>query len=516
MWLLMAAVVGLYAVKRDSFQLGVYLDDAEYVHLAQSIAQDRPFRVLLSPEIELPSKYPAGWPLLLSWFGDVLEWRHDRLPVVSAVITILCVVLIVVLGSIAGIARREDVLIVAMLFGFSPLATSHAAMVMSEPAYLAVSLLALSALQQSLRSQAGALGFSVLTGGLIAFAILIRSIGVALVAAPVVAMLSVAGARERSWRVAAMVVGAAVLTSAIVSSTSIAWDDLAMGTNVYSREYGETRSRGVGLARATSIVMEGGEGLAEYATSIVRDALVPFTGGPSTRERLDRLGFGVLVPISGLSITLLIVLGMGVSSRASPGRACVAYVVCYIAVLVIWPWRGVRFAYPILPMLFAYLLVGSRMIVSRALRSAGAQRFEAVVLGLLVAVLCLLQVARSALIVDSREHVVDLGLGAEWIDANAPSDSMVLIEEPLTSIALYLGRPIAPLASRCGRTMPCDLRGADFVLVRPMVAWLPPGEHARSELGVAFATWADEHPGDVVRVFHDAPSRVSVYQVLEP
>ena len=64
--LLIAVSLGLYLWRFDSFQVGTYMDDAEYMVLSKSIAEGRDYGLINPPNEVLPTRYPFGWPLILA------------------------------------------------------------------------------------------------------------------------------------------------------------------------------------------------------------------------------------------------------------------------------------------------------------------------------------------------------------------------------------------------------------------------------------------------------------------
>lgn len=63
---LLVLAAGLYLYRFDSFQVGTYMDDAQYVVLAKSLVQGPAYGLVSGPGPALPTRFPFGWPLLLA------------------------------------------------------------------------------------------------------------------------------------------------------------------------------------------------------------------------------------------------------------------------------------------------------------------------------------------------------------------------------------------------------------------------------------------------------------------
>ncbi len=510
--------IGLYAMQRHSFQLGVYTDDAEYILLAEAIAEGRAYEVRLAPDVGVPSKYPVGWPLVLSWFGPALQWDLVRLPLIAGILTVAAGAVGMLTTRAIGFADSRAAMMAWALFALSPLAVSHSAMAMSEPAFLLATLLALAAVHMALSDSEHPVLAAMAAGALVAFVIYIRTIGIALALA---AAIGVVAARHltpasKLRRSLAMFLGGVMLSVGIVATTSVVWSDLAGGVGIYTAEQGAVASIPNASDQTTSMIQRTANGLADYALVQVRDALVPFVGSPSVAAAFDGLRVGFVPAVVGGVLTVLVGVGLAVTLRTAPATVPHIYVLIAMGILVVWPWRGVRFLYPVSPWLFAYLIIGLQALFKRLLPSEHASTTRALLAALVVASLGTAQIARSMRITASVEHVPDLWLGTSWLKENAPVTSVVASEGPLVVWALYADRPIVGLEPRCAPDLSCALDGVDYILVRPTFEWRSDGHYRQSALGKAVAEWAARSPETLERVYHHPPTNVAVYRVQEP
>ncbi len=141
---LVAGACALYLWRFDSFQVGTYMDDAQYVVLAESLAQGAQYGLVNQPSEVLPTRYPFGWPLLLSPIYALFGGDFQPLKMVSLLLTLGGVVVVALGWRQLGLLSPWIGIASAGLFAFSPLVVGHARMVMSEPAFLFVVLLALA------------------------------------------------------------------------------------------------------------------------------------------------------------------------------------------------------------------------------------------------------------------------------------------------------------------------------------------------------------------------------------
>jgi 4-amino-4-deoxy-L-arabinose transferase-like glycosyltransferase len=512
---LLVASLGLYLYAFDSFQIGTYQDDAQYVVLAKSIAGGGPYGLVHPPDAVMPTRYPFGWPLLLAP-AYALFGNFQSLKLVSLFFTLANTLLIAGGWKYLGFPGRSLGLATAALYAASPLVVGHARMVMSEPAFLFFVLLGLILTTQS--TSRGSRQSPVLSIGLGVtwmFAGYVRTIGFALAPA---SALHLIGNRKLPQLVSAAF-GLSASIAIVLIATPLSWQDL-VAVSEYRNQFVDPSGWGqdqVSAAIPPRVV----QGLSAYAGSHVRDSLIPFVGGPTTQWILGEFGLGFLPLFVSVLMLALILIGYASNIHEKGLLPTHVYVPLYMAVTIVWPWRGERFLYGVLPLLFAYLLIGGKALGARFYKRVGDRKYLqrwVLRLGLSALVLLLsLQVIRSMLIDDSLNHVRDLRVGTTWIKENTASDA-VIIAEQAPAVHLYaeratieLGRDLRALNARLTQG------NAIYLLLAPALKWSDSGQlEYSSSTRLVLSTL---HSGDgptACLVFEDIANLVQVYRLYPP
>lgn len=133
---------------QNDFYVGTYMDDANYVILAESIAEGRGYRQINYPDAPLETRYPPGYPVVLAPIIALVGNNLNLLKLPSVIATSLAVWLVWRLFG-DRISDRRKVLFALMLFSLNPLIVGHSVAVMSEGVFLLVVLLAVWAIDRS-------------------------------------------------------------------------------------------------------------------------------------------------------------------------------------------------------------------------------------------------------------------------------------------------------------------------------------------------------------------------------
>lgn len=473
---LVLAVVslGLYLWRFDSFQVGTYLDDAEYIVLAESIVEGSDYGLIYGPGETLPTRYPFGWPLLLAPAYALAEGGFQALKAMSLAFTLANVVLLSVGWKHLGFPSRPIGLASAALYALSPMVVGHARMVMSEAAFLFFVLLGLVLTAKSCSEsryntlEAPGLGAAWMC------ATYIRTIGLAFV----VASLAYLCLKKRWHTLLAAVAGLMGVFALVLVLTPIDLHDL-IGVQIYAEQFSTPTKWGQDQT-ANSLGSRIAQGVLDYLGTHACDSLVPFVGGPTFQSLLGRFGLGFLPWLLSGLVTVLLIAGYVYGLHEGSLYATHFYVPIYAAITVAWPWRGPRFLYGILPFMFAYLVAGGsgvlqsvfRLVRRKAPIPAWVPRLVAGGVALLVCV----QLVASLLIDDSLEHVRDFRVGASWIREHADKEAVVVAEHPQV-VYLYAERStirlpgdLSEMNKLAFRREPC------YLLIAPKLEWSDAGE----------------------------------------
>jgi len=391
-WLRRATVLGLggavllYALRVDEV-CGLYVDDGWYVLLAKALAAGQGYALPNAPSPGILPFYPPGFPWVLSWVFRIAPgfpanlWLLKSVSIVAMLATALLTMRYAVEVAGAGRALALAIALATMLHpAFAFLAT---ATVMSECVFTLAQLATVLLVARVARGRAGA-GTAFAAGGLGAFAFLVRSMAVGLLAAAGLCL-----AKERRWReLVAFGVGVVLLAGPwvlharahtptpaqqaemndyVVFPYSVHfWSRVAGKPQFGTIEPSDLPARIVGIAKV--VVTRDVGALAVYP---VYRLLEP---GDWTKSGVPGTVVSVLVGV-------LMAIGYGRVVRRGIGVAEILVPIT-LAIMLLWPFLPFRFVLPLLPFALCYLagglgpLVGRRatlgVVVALALVSVGA------------------------------------------------------------------------------------------------------------------------------------------------
>jgi hypothetical protein len=302
-------------------------------------------------------------------------------------------------------------------------------MVLSEPFFLALLLLLLPALESLSESRASLARMACL-GAAIGACTLVRSHGIALVPAVVIAL-----ALRSRWRDAAVVAGAAVVCL-------LPWQ-------LWSAAH-SGRLPAPLLGNYDSYVAWWVRGL-----RVAGPAMIPDTLAKTVPETLDMLAV-LFSPLRGTiahgaTLTALGALAaMGAWSMRRRMPVTLLFVAGYLAIVLVWPFNPSRFVWGIWPLLLLLVLAGAHAAategrwLARPVRVALVASFAWVVVG--YGAYELRGVRGSWWSSIARANARRIAPAVQWTLANtAPAD--VLAAEDEGAIYLYTGRSAVPVFS---------------------------------------------------------------------
>jgi hypothetical protein len=386
----------IYILRLDEVA-GMMVDDAWYVLLGKALAEGRGYWLINSPVAGILPGYPPGFPALLSLVFRVQPGFPGNLFLLKSV-SIAAMLGAGLLsyayfrqrrlpGDIAACGAIAVTLTPALVF----LATST---VMSECVFLVAQLGAVVLVHRAVDARAESAARTAVLAGLVAAAtMLIRSAGVAVVAAGFLWLI-----KERQWKRAwmfAAVAGVCVAPWLLYSSANAptaAQQEIHRGSIVYSygdqvwmRRAGSTLS---GRIAPRELLARIANNTADVVGRSIGGIFVPtlLRGSDESGEEVLSLGGNLgwtFVGLGGSPVNMAISAAFAAITlfgyvRAIRHRITVAefLVPISIAITLVWPWWPFRFVLPLAPFLFYYFVEG--------LRPAAAPSVARVVLSTLI------------------------------------------------------------------------------------------------------------------------------------
>ena len=343
-WLAPVIVLVLAARAVNPFPVGAVPDEAVYVVLGKALATGQGYRYLNLPGAPAATHFPPGYPALIA-----LLWRMAPTFPANVLLFKLVNALLVALVAVgvAQWARRR--------FDCSPMAASVfavvsaaavpmlvlSALVMSEPLFLALLVPVLLVAERAVdgRGPAAADARLAAFAGLLAGALtLVRGLGLALVAAVVMALLARRRVRD------ALLAGSAALLVMLPWQ----WWVHMNATAVPAPIRGTYGPYGAWLADGWRL------GGAAFVAGTVRGtvgqvaALLATLAAPSAPRAVVPLALGALLALAAA----------GAWRMWRAARVSALFLGFYVAIVLVWPYAPARFLWGIWPLLLALPLLG--------------------------------------------------------------------------------------------------------------------------------------------------------------
>ncbi|MBN1979700.1 MAG: glycosyltransferase family 39 protein [Anaerolineae bacterium] len=472
--LLLACVLGTVYILALDWTVQGY-DDAGYILIARSLASGSGYRIA-------PGEAPwAVTTPLLPFLLTPIWFLHPQLPhdvVWFKIVPLVCALLSVPVLVLYFVRARQApwaaaLGIVTLAFLSPPTFTYAARMVMTELPYLLFSAIALLLAHRALLKGARSLWMWAALGLALAAACLTRTVGMALVAGVLVYLLW-----HRRWRAC---LGLALLVTALLLPWQLyahSQGDLMMAPGQYQsdfllREYGNP---GLGqIGSYWEVVPRVLRNVTGHVDESIPGLFLPGLTGDRVLFLLRRVGLGWFRPAFGVGAVLGMALGWAVSWRRS-ATPLEWYVLLYMGMILLPPWRHARNLVPVLPFLLYYLwmglqaghrwLIGQLPSLSRWTRAAGVALFAVM----------LVSVAAS------DRHQIQQGINnragqfpvweqsyyeaGDWLRENVPASASIAAPIP-RKMMLYIDQPVQylPLVGD-GEAEDEDIL-ADFLVVQP-------------------------------------------------
>jgi hypothetical protein len=370
-----------------AFQLTHYLhtpdfmNDVTYPDLARSILDHGSYQIRFLPE----TTFPPGFPLILAVVGLFFGLSPAALFPVIAVSAMLG--LIATYEFLRRVEGRVVAAAISLFFASCPVFFSFATTIIyPEIPYFLMSMLALLvALRLDSAERRGSLvSWVALLSATLVLAVLIRSVGVALLAglaawiATSLLLVPDIGRRRLRRFVLPLVIGVTAQVCWSVSAhrrENLEWQlpgypqsyiSQLRVKNGYHPELGEAHLADIPPRIGRNLVMRA----AGFSHFLTRRNVSEFWSSPAI--------FGPL---------MLILIGVGYSIWTAAGQFYDWYFLCYEFIFILWPWGyRDRFLIPVVPLACLYLWRGTKAVKNYAIRQPGAAGASFILLG---SVLCL-------------------------------------------------------------------------------------------------------------------------------
>jgi 4-amino-4-deoxy-L-arabinose transferase-like glycosyltransferase len=414
-------------------------DNAGYVSLAYSLLKQHAYVEIFDPAHLPHTKYPPVFPAVLAGLVLLGVRGWVGLKTAAAVPTVAAVLLACLwarrrVGSLAAAG-------VAVVVAFSSAFVYYSHWVLSDPLFVAFTLLSLWALDHGMerrgaedasrgstreladnggtpRPGAGWLAFGVASAGLAYFT---RSAGLPLLVA-VLAWLAL----RRRWR-------AFLLSAAALGAPALLW--WLRARSVAGEGYGsefwlvDPYTPDLGRVGLGGLLSRVGTNLVGYVGTHLPTGIVGTRGGAA--------------PLLGIALVVLAGVGWWRALRRDAGPSEL-FLPLYAGLILLWPavWSGDRFALPLLPLLLGYAALTLRWIGRRWGRVVGTAVVTlAFVAALLPAVAAWAsstrEVSKYAAVERARGAFSSYGAGVEafveaarWSGPNLPGGAAVLTRKP--------------------------------------------------------------------------------------
>ncbi|MDP2777651.1 MAG: hypothetical protein Q8O48_08395, partial [Anaerolineales bacterium] len=447
-----SAALGL--MRFNSLQLGASYDDAHYIILAESLSSGQGYQLINFPRPQMERAFPPGWPILLTLFTFLFPGNYTILKLFSLLLWLASILLIYKLFS-----RRIEsphLEIVSGLVAVNPLLVGTSVTVMSESAYLFFSLLALDFFDSWKSKTGGKKDWLIILIAVIAlYSQLIRTIGISLPIALFITFLLTRRFREAGLTMGVFMVGALLQM----------WINLSNGGALVSASYQSQVFNG-------SVIEKIGQMWSNalgYFNEVFAGSLFPIFGSKVT-SLLSHYGLQILPAILNAAIILLVIFGMA-GSRNKIHAMDIYFIIYIFGILAFWNPRvgsvKARFLIPIIPFLYFYLMQGINWIIFKLTRNKImlGTRIAAGVGGIIALTLLVrnLQDWRNPVM----EQITDLSIGTSWVAENAPSDAIVMVNEPVPAYVHTQRKTIGYPNEGQDLEKYLNNQGIDYIIISP-------------------------------------------------
>jgi hypothetical protein len=487
-------------VRFNNIPVGAFFDDAHYLVLAESLVSGQGYHLINYLHAPVEAAFPPGWPLLLVPITAVFPHSIFWPKVLSVAFW---------LGAIPLVDRLLGHRLPAFLgslflavVALNPHLIGMAGTVMSESAFLFFTLLTLLLLQTWVEQPKERTFWRLMAIGLVTLtAVLIRTVGVALVAAVIISLLRTLRGSQLRWWLFAAGLGALALALLIGFNSSVG------GTLIFSQLYSEHLA--YLLPRWTEFLRFWEVGTA-VSLEALANAVVPIF---ELRAATALLTPGVM---RGLAMIVLLFVALGFGLRCRQMSAVEWYVLGYVLIYYVWiVYIGTvqpRIALPLIPFATFYWGTAVSQIAHWLFQAKKPPQFKRLV-QLCFGLLLVIHLGRNsyAALHPPRNEIADLAAGVPWMAANLPQDAVVMTPTPVPDY-LYLHRRTADYPMQPAQLPLAVAEGSvDYILIRPsLISGRQADLDARSKQILLFV---QSNPDQFTLIHHNQNKQIWVYQV---
>lgn len=508
---LVVLTLSLSLIKFNTFQLGTYIDDANYVILAESFVSSPYYGLINEPIQDKQAQFPFGFPLLLSVSKLIFPGNLEVMKFFSLVATLIN--LSILFWGWRLLSHMDSYwmgVAVSGLYGLFPLVIQHSTMVMSEAVFLMFTLLALLLTERAARGEEK-WWWSVVMAVVLFFVLFTRTIGIVFIISIFAYLLFVRGlhfGKQLVFTIACFV----ILTGLII------WLSPLSSSDLLPAEYFHTRSANI-ITKLSSIfspvlkpnglsdtglsgpLSANADPTNQNASTANQDSLnvrtlllgIEYHFSSDLRKIIVPIGEGKdlqiansvsvldLLNIFGWLISILIFLGFFTLLARNKLSIFVLSAFLYLAALMLWVWDGPRLLYPILPQMQFCFIMGMGWVFSVIASPIHLPNVnQKSNLFMIVAVILLGSVSfyKSLRIDDSRLHAGDVQSRTDWLTVNTDTTASIMTEYPEVDY-IYSGRKTIQYPALNQVSSPDALEAylvtnhVNYVLVAPQIIWLP-------------------------------------------
>ena len=246
-----------------------------------------------------------------------------------------------------------------------------------------------------------------------------------------------------------------------------------------------------------------------YFSEVLASSLVPAFG-----EKITSL-VGPAIPLLANTIIILLVIFGLVLSLKKFQLMDIYFVIYVLAILAFWNPRvgsvKARFLIPIIPFLYFYLIQGVKWGINKLTKNNLISSTR-VVTGV-AALIILLLLARN--LQDWRNPVknqmTDLSIGTDWVSQNAPSDAIVMVNEPVPAYVHAQRKTVAYPNDGQDLEKYLNNQGIDYIVISPKLQ--SPRTTKLDELAeTQILPILESNPNRFVVVYSNSEYNVTVYK----